>query len=162
MNNIKEVAFDKKLMATTIFSKIDYKDCFEVKVDDVQSIDTFARHYFLAQPRWLSALSFQVFSKRKLLDDLDNTTFQKEEKVGEWKVYGRDEREIAFGQDMGFMEYVCTFHLESSVLVKVATVVQFKGSFAKYYFSLVKLMHKPFLRYSLKNTQKKYEIKKKK
>jgi len=148
---VREVPFDGDLMVTTVFSKVDYRDCFEVKVEDVKNVDEFVKNYFLAQPSWLRAVSFQLFSKDTLLKQLNGNAFKKDDAVGEWKVYGRDEQEIAFGQDMGFMEYVFTFHLASPNLLKVATVVQYKGVFAKYYFSAVKFFHKPFVHFSLKN-----------
>ena len=149
---IREVAFDRDLMVTTVFSKVDYRDCFEVEVNGVNSVDEFVKNYFLAQPSWLRVVSFQLFTKDTLLTQLSNNPFKKGGTVGEWRVYGRDEQEIAFGQDMGFMEYVFTFHLASPNLLKVATVVQYKGTFAKYYFSVVKIFHKPFVKFSLKNT----------
>ncbi len=152
---IKEVKFDQSLMATTIFSQVDYRDCFEVKVDEVESVDAFVKSYFLAQPLWLRAVSFELFSKQTLVKQLEGNTFKKGESVGSWKVYGRDDEEIAMGQDMGFMEYVFTFHLANPNLLKVATVVQYKGHFGKYYFSAVKFFHKPFVRLSLKNALKK-------
>ena len=149
---VKEVTFDHKLMVTTVFSKVDYRDCFEVRVNAVNSIDAFVRDYFLAQPFWLRTLSLELFSRKKLLESLENNAFNKGDKVGSWKVYGRDEQEIAFGQDMGFMEYVFSFHLERPNLVKVATVVHFNGVLGKYYFKVVKLFHKPFVKLSLKNS----------
>jgi hypothetical protein len=156
--NIKEVGFDHNLMVTTIFTKRDYIDCFEMKVNDVESIDDFAKSYFLAQPSWLRAVSFQLFSKKTLERELEFNSFQKDNHVGAWIVYGRDEKEIVFGQDMGFMEYVFTFHLASSSLVKVATVVQYKGYWGKYYFNAVKLFHKSFVKLSLKNTLKRISL----
>jgi len=102
-------------------------------------------------------VSFQLLSRENLLKQLEKNRFQKGSIVGAWSVYGRDEQEIAFGQDMGFMEYVFTFHLASPNLLKVATVVQYKGALGKYYFNVVKFFHKPFVRLSLKNTLRKID-----
>jgi hypothetical protein len=152
---VKEVRFDHELMVTTVFSKVDYCDCFEIKLNEethlVENIDALVRRYFLAQPFWLRAVSFQLFSKKKLCIELKNNHFQKGDFVGVWKVYGRDEQEIAFGQDMGVMEYVFTFHLSSPNLLKVATVVHYKWLLGEYYFKAVKLFHKPFVVLSLNN-----------
>ena len=151
---IKEVDFDQKLMVTTVFKEVDYRDCFELEVEDVPNIDTFVKSYFLAQPFWLRVLSFELFSKANLDKTLKKNFFLKGDKVGSWRVYGRDEQEIAFGQDMGVMEYVFTFHLASPHVLKVATVVHYKGVVGKYYFSLVKLFHKSFVKLSLKHALK--------
>jgi hypothetical protein len=153
--SIREVAFDPELMVTTVFSKVDYRDCFEMEVNAPESVDVFVKNYFLAQPFWLRAVSFQLFSREMLLKQLEHNGFKKGDTVGAWKVYGRDEQEIAFGQDIGFMEYVFTFHLASTGLIKVATVVQYKGHLGKYYFNLVKFFHKPFVKLSLKNILRK-------
>ena len=155
--DIKEVAFDPELMVTTVFQKVDYRDCFEVQIDGFKTVDEFVKNYFLAQPFWLRVVSFQLLSRENLLKQLEKNRFQKGSIVGAWRVYGRDEQEIAFGQDMGFMEYVFTFHLASPSLLKVATVVQYKGALGKYYFNVVKFFHKPFVRLSLKNTLRKID-----
>jgi len=149
---IYEVTFDHELMVTTVFQKVDYQDCFEVHINGFKTVDSFVKKYFLAQPLWLRVVSFQLFSRDLLVQQLEENRFKKGDSIGAWRVYGRDDQEIAFGQDLGFMEYVFTFHLVSPDLLKVATVVQYKGVWGKYYFNVVKFFHKPFVRLSLKNT----------
>jgi len=147
---IKEIHYQNNILASTLLKPIDYTDCFALK-SNFTTIDNFARDYFLAQPTWLRLVSFGIFRREKLITTLRNITFQTNENIGQWKVYGRDDKEIVFGQDMGFMEYCFSFHQEDEETLKVSTIVQYKGKMGKYYFTLVSLLHKPFVNLSLKN-----------
>jgi len=147
---IKEIHYQNNILASTLLKPIDYTDCFALK-SNFTTIDNFARDYFLAQPTWLRLVSFGIFRREKLITTLRNITFQTNENIGQWKVYGRDDKEIVFGQDMGFMEYCFSFHQEDEETLKVSTIVQYKGKMGKYYFTLVSLLHKPFVKLSLKN-----------
>ena len=147
---IKEIYYQNNILASTLLKPIDYTDCFALK-SNFTTIDNFARDYFLAQPTWLRLVSFGIFRREKLITTLRNITFQTNENIGQWKVYGRDDKEIVFGQDMGFMEYCFSFHQEDEETLKVSTIVQYKGKMGKYYFIIVSLLHKPFMKLSLKN-----------
>jgi hypothetical protein len=52
---------------------------------------------------------------------------------------------------MGFMDYRFSMRLNKDITddIEVSTVVTFNCKFGKYYFALVKLMHKKFLLLSL-------------
>ena len=152
-NTIKAITYKDNFLASSLLQPIDYSDCFELK-SDFTTIDDFAQNYFLAQPTWLRAISFGIFKRKTLNSLLAQTTFEKDDAIGQWKVYGRDEKEIVFGQNMGFMEYCFTFHQEDAQTIKVATLVQYKGRMGKYYFAIASLLHKPFVHLSLKNTLK--------
>ena len=148
---IKPITYQEDFLASSLLQPIDYSDCFELKAD-FTSIDDFSKKYFLAQPFWLRAISFGIFRKKTLDTLLTQTVFQKDDAIGQWKVYGRDDKEIVFGQNMGFMEYCFTFQQEDNQTTKVATLVQYKGKMGKYYFAIASLLHKPFVRLSLNNT----------
>ena len=147
---IKEIHYQNNILASTLLKPIDYTDCFALK-SNFTTIDNFARDYFLAQPTWLRLVSFGIFRRKNLITTLRNITFQTNENIGQWKVYGRDDKEIVFGQDMGFMEYCFSFHQEDEETLKVSTIVQYKGKIGKYYFTIVSLLHKLFVNLSLKN-----------
>ena len=155
-NTIKEIDYNNNLLVSTLLQPIDYSDCFELK-SEFSTIEDFTKNYFLSQPMWLRALSFGIF-RQKTLDKSLNTSFEKDNKIGQWKVYGKNNKEIVFGQHMGFMEYCFTFHQEDNQTMKVATVVQYKGKMGKYYFAIASLLHKPFVQLSLRNALEKSKI----
>ncbi len=144
---IKEVTPTLDTLASKEFSHIDYHDSFEIK-GEFESVDAFATHYFLSQPSWLSIVSMNLFGKKNIQKAIENSAFKKDTSLGVWKIYTRDENEIVFGDDMGFMEYRFFMLWIDETKMKVGTVVQYKGRFGKYYFALVKLMHKKFVRMS--------------
>jgi hypothetical protein len=152
-SNIKEITYSDEFLASKLLQPIDYSDCFELK-SEFTTIDNFAKNYFVAQPSWLRAVSFGIFRKKTLDKILAHISFQKDEVIGQWRVYGRDEKEIVFGQHMGFMEYCFTFHQEDNQTIKVATVVQYKGKMGRYYFAIASLLHKLFVQLSLENSLK--------
>ena len=139
------------------FDVIDYQDCFVVK-GEFEDIDDFAKAYFLSQPSWLSLISMGMFSKIGIEKAIKLSKFEENTCVGSWKIYVRDEKEIVFGDDMGFMEYRFFMMWVDTETIGVGTVVQFKGKFGKYYFDLVKLMHKNFVKKSLNSIDRVKEI----
>jgi len=149
-NPINEIKYQDNLLASNLLKVINYIDCFELK-SQFDTIDGFTKDYFLAQPAWLRLISFGVLQKKTLIDILKETSFQKNDSIGQWKVYGRNENEIVFGQNMGFMEYCFSFKQEDKKTLRVTTLVEYKGKMGKYYFSIVSLLHKPFVKRSLKN-----------
>ena len=110
---IKEIHYQNNILASTLLKPIDYTDCFALK-SNFTTIDNFARDYFLAQPTWLRLVSFGIFQREKLITTLRNITFQINENIGQWKVYGRD---------MRFMEYCFSFHQEDEETLKLSTIV---------------------------------------
>jgi len=144
------------MLVSTALEPMDYSDCFSTIIDTQRftTIDTFVKRYFEAQPRWLAMISMNLFSKRSMQKALKDKHFTVGECIGNWKIYLRDDKEIVFGDDMGFMEYRFAMRIDNDLL-RVATVVQYKGKVGKYYFAFVKLLHQKFvllsLTYPLKN-----------
>jgi hypothetical protein len=147
---IKEITPTQDTLASKEFTQIDYHDSFEIQ-GTFGNVDAFAQCYFLSQPSWLSLVSMNLFSTKSIQKAIDKSAFKKGSAIGSWKIYTRDENEIVFGDDMGFMEYRFFMLWVDETTVRVGTVVQYKGRFGKYYFALVKLMHKKFVRMSLES-----------
>jgi hypothetical protein len=147
---MKSIKLEDDMLVSSVLTPIDYSDCFETKVsnDTFPNIDTFVRRYFETQPRWLMAISMNILKKETMQKALERGTFNVDESVGSWKVYARNEEEVVFGDDMGFMEYRFAVRLDDTRL-RVSTVVQYKGKMGKYYFALVKLLHQKFVLMSL-------------
>ena len=152
---MKKIPLNDDMIVASALPIIDYSDCFSTMVDVARfpDIDAFVRSYFLSQPRWLSAISTNIFSKNKMLAALEGNAFTEGDRVGGWKVYTRDAQEIVFGEHMGFMEYRFGLRLDDDKL-RVATTVQYKGRFGRYYFALVRLLHQKFVLRSLTYPQK--------
>ena len=71
------------------------------------------------------------------------------------KIFNRNKNEIVFGDDMGFMEYrFSMLYNPNTNRVEVSTLVHYKSIMGKYYFALIKFMHKKFIIISLKNVVK--------
>ncbi|MGH1488940.1 MAG: DUF2867 domain-containing protein [Acidimicrobiales bacterium] len=136
-----------------VFTPADYRDCFLVETGDrYPTVADFASAYFLNQPRWLSLLSMNLASRKKLKAAIaDANGYQVDTAIGSWKVYNRTEEEIVFGDNMGFMEYRFSFRLDGAGFVEASTAVKYSwGGTGRFYFALVKPMHKRFVPISLR------------
>ncbi len=157
-NNITEIDLQNDMLVASLLKPIDYSDCFITSIDikRFKDIDTFVKNYFLSQPKWLKAVSFNMLTKKSLKANLEKNQFNPNDKVGSWRIYVRDKNEIVFGEYMGFMEYRFGMRIDGNKL-RVATVVQYKGLLGRYYFLVVRVLHKKFvlmsLRYGLKEWQ---------
>lgn len=153
---MKQIPLPNTMLVSSALAHIDYSDCFITYIDvqRFSTIDTFVKRYFETQPRWLAMISMNLFSKASMQKALKDNHFTTEEHIGNWKIYKRDNNEIVFGDDMGFMEYRFSMRIDNDTL-RVATVVLYKGKMGKYYFAFVKLLHQRFvllsLTYPLKN-----------
>ena len=92
-----------------------------------------------------------TLSKEKMEENLRKSNLQINTNIGSWKIFNRNENEIIFGESMGFMDYRFSMRLDKNTTddIEVSTVVTFKWKLGKYYFALVKLMHKRFVLLSL-------------
>ena len=118
------------------------------------AINDYAKNYFISQPTWLRLISFNTISKSKIKDEIRTSRFKVNSKIGSWKVFDKNDNEMVFGDSMGFMDYRFSMRLfkNNTDDIEVSTVVTYKSSMGKYYFSMVKLMHKKFVIRSLKNS----------
>lgn len=136
------------------FEDVYYRDAFKIDLIDKQysDIKKFAKSYFLSQPFYLRGLSFNCFSKKNIQNDINKSNFQIATSIGSWKIYDRDTNEIVFGESMGFMDYRFSMNLNRKTnTIEVSTVVQINSFMGRYYFALVKLLHRKFVLMSLKN-----------
>lgn len=68
-------------------------------------------------------------------------------------LFARSDNEIVFGEFMGFMDYRFSMRMDTdkSDKLEVSTVVKLNTKMGKYYFAVVKLIHKKFVNMSLHN-----------
>jgi hypothetical protein len=155
---IKETEPNQTSLVYNAFEKIDYRDAFKVSFDKGRfvNIDEFASQYFRSQPLWLRLISMNSFSKEKMEESLKKSNFQIGTNIGSWKIFNRNENEIVFGESMGFMDYRFSMRLDKNTIddLEVSTVVTLNSFTGKYYFAVVKLMHKKFVKLSLENVLK--------
>jgi len=137
------------------FDKIDYRDAFEITFssDTFADISQFATAYFISQPAWLRLISMKNTNKEMLIKGINESGFKVGGKVGSWVIQDKCVNEIVFGESMGFMDYRFSMRLDKSEsdCVQVSTVVKINSLMGKFYFMLVKLLHKKFVIKSLRN-----------
>jgi len=157
---IKEITPNQTSLVYNAFYKVNYRDAFRLSFETktFNIIDEFALQYFLSQPNWLRLISMNTISKEKMEENLEQSNFQINTNIGSWKIFNRNENEIVFGESMGFMDYRFSMRLDKHITdnIEVSTVVTLNGFMGKYYFALVKLMHKKFVMLSLKNVAEKH------
>lgn len=155
---IKETEANQTSLVYNAFEKIDYRDAFKLSFDKDTfiNIDEFASQYFRSQPLWLRLISMNTLSKEKMEENLKKSNFQNDTNIGSWKIFNRNENEIVFGESMGFMDYRFSMRLDKNTTddLEVSTVVTLNSFMGKYYFAVVKLMHKKFVKLSLENALK--------
>ena len=153
--NILETKANQKSLVYNSFNKIDYRDAFKMKYvkDTFQNIDEYAKVYFLSQPTWLRLISMNTISKQKIVDSIKQSNFQIDSNIGSWKIFTRNDKEIVFGDSMGFLDYRFSMRLDKTQTddIEVSTVIKLNGLMGKYYFAGVRLMHTKFVIISLQN-----------
>ena len=133
----------------------DYRDALaaEIPAGTYATITDFARSFFLAQPSWLRAISMNLLSQSKMQEAVTRTNFKPGDAIGSWKIYAENADEIVFGEALGFMTYRFSLSLKRgapSDTIVASTIAKTNSRFGKVYFSLVKLVHKYFVRLTLR------------
>ncbi|OGQ21516.1 MAG: hypothetical protein A3I05_03680 [Deltaproteobacteria bacterium RIFCSPLOWO2_02_FULL_44_10] len=152
---IKEIAPLPDTLVQSALSGADYRDAFAVDVPSGRyaTITDFARAYFLAQPAWLRIISMNQLSRTKMEQNVKSAKFAPGEAIGSWKIYARNDHEIVFGESLGFMTYRFSLSLKQGSqtdTVMASTITKINSRFGKIYFFLVRLLHKRFVRLTLR------------
>jgi len=98
-----------------------------------------------------------ILNREKLTSIVENTDYKIGSKVGTWKVFDRSDKEIVFGESLGFMDYRFSMRFDKgdAEYIEVSTVVKTNSTAGKFYFALVKLLHRKFVMISLRNACRK-------
>ncbi|HEY1015943.1 MAG TPA: DUF2867 domain-containing protein [Herpetosiphonaceae bacterium] len=155
MTAISEIAPERDGLIQGALPRIDYRDAFAAPLPAGRfaGIDELARAYFLAQPAWLRAISMNLPGRQALERQLAATTFAVGESIGSWRIWERGADEIVFGESLGFMTYRFSLALrrdEGGESLIAATVASTPGALGKAYFRVVRLLHKRFVRLTLR------------
>jgi len=156
---IFEVEPESDTLVYNTFEAIHYRDGFRISLNkgDIHNIDYFADRYFTSQPLWLRVISMHILNREKLISIVENTDYKIGSKVGTWKVFDRSDKEIVFGESLGFMDYRFSMRFDKgdAEYIEVSTVVKTNSTAGKFYFALVKLLHRKFVMISLRNACRK-------
>lgn len=154
MDFITEIDPTPGTLADDAYQKPDYRDAFRVSCtrQDFATVADFATAYFMNQPRWLSLVSMNLTSRDKLETALGDQSYPQGSRVGSWKVHGRSDDEILFGDNMGFMEYRFSFARRADGDIEASSAVKYRWrTMSHLYFTIVKPAHKRFVPISLRN-----------
>ncbi len=157
MIGLREISPLSDALVQTALLNVDYRDAIAATISAgrVATVVDFARAYFLAQPAWLRTVSMNQPSRSKLERAVSAAKFEPGESIGSWKIYQRNADEIVFGESLGFMTYRFSLslkHAAQSDTIIASTVAKLNDRFGEMYFSIVKLMHKRFVKLTLTNT----------
>lgn len=133
------------------YEQPDYSDAYVVGTANVDDVATFATQFFLSQPSWLAKVSMNTPRRQQRIDAIASGDYELGSTVGTWKVHGRSNDEIVFGEHMGFMEYRFSFLRRPDGQVEASTSVQYVRRFGRIYFAIVKPFHIGFVKVALRN-----------
>ncbi len=144
-------------LARTLCELPDYQDRFSVETTPSQyaTVDQVAADWFTKQPAWLRLVSTNTRSSTGIDAEIAEGGFRVGTSVGSWKVVARSESEIVFGESMGFMEYNYSLSLPSDEphTIEGSTSVRYLWRrTGRFYFALVRPIHRRFVRYLLTRT----------
>lgn len=153
---IRESYANPDTLTSGSLERIDYSDAFFLATSpkNVSDVDTFCQRYFESQPVWLRLASMNTMSKKTLMHIIRTNGFVKGGQIGSWKIIDRNDREIVFGESFPLLTYRFGMRLERENEIYVSTVIKLRGRIGRIYFSCVKLVHKKFVRMTLKHTVK--------
>ncbi|MBN4047426.1 DUF2867 domain-containing protein [Acidimicrobiaceae bacterium AH-315-P05] len=147
-------------IVTSIYDSPDYLDRFvkDVAPGTFDSVDDVATAWFTEQPTWLRIVSTNTLTRRALQDAIATGGYRIGTSVGAWEIIDRDDDEIVFGDDMGFMQYRFSLRLSASAAqIEAATAVKYLWPRAgRYYFAIVRPIHTRFVKVMLRKSAATY------
>ncbi len=152
-----ELEADSASLVGSFYSEPDYRDRFVIHLDPqkYESVDQVVTDWFTKQPAWIRLLSTNSISKAGITSNVEFGGYTVGHSVGSWTVLDRNDTEILFGDQMGFMEYRFSFRLVPGTpeVLEGSTAVKFLWKrTGRFYFALVKPMHRRFTRLLLART----------
>jgi len=155
---VSQAAPDAGSIVTSIYDSPDYLDRFvtDVAPGAFDSVDDVATAWFTGQPTWLRVASTNTLTERALQDSITAGGYRTGTSVGAWKIIDRNDDEIVFGDDMGFMQYRFSLRLDASATqIEAATAVKYLWPrTGRLYFALVRPFHTRFVKAGLARTSK--------
>ena len=155
--NVAELDPDDDSLVGSLYDRPDYRDQFAITVPTgtYASVDEVATDWFMKQPAWIRLLSTNTMSRKAVETAASAGRYEIGAAVGSWVVIERNEQEIVFGDNMGFMEYRFSIRLLTgdTETVEGSTAVRFLWRrTGRFYFALVRPLHRRFVKYLLVRT----------
>lgn len=129
----------------------DYRDAYLVGSNAELEIEDFATAFFLSQPTWLARVSMNVGGRQSRIDAIGDGSYEAGGSVGSWKIHGRADNEIMFGEHMGFMEYRFSLLKRPDGRIEAGTSVRYLKRLGNVYFAVVKPFHIGFIKVALRH-----------
>ncbi len=140
-------------LISAAYSDPDYRDAFRVSPACGDRVEDFATAFFASQPGWLAKVSMNLGDKKSRHDAIKGANeYAEGSSIGSWKIHGRTNDEIMFGEHMGFMEYRFSMLRRPDGAIEAATSVKYLKRFGHLYFGVVKPFHIGFIKLALRNT----------
>ena len=133
------------------YANPDYRDAYLVTTKHPMPVEDFATGFFLSQPRWLARVSMNLGDDTSRRHAIEAREYAEGSSVGSWRIHGRADNEIVFGEHMGFMEYRFSMLRRPDGRIEAGTTVRYLKRFGPIYFAFVKPFHRGFIRIVLKN-----------
>ncbi|MFN3217835.1 MAG: DUF2867 domain-containing protein [Acidimicrobiales bacterium] len=152
-----ELPLDTDTLVAGVFEAPDYADRFAIACDPERhrTVDDVATDWFTRQPRWVRLLSTNSLSTTGVERAIAEGGYRVGSAVGSWAVFERSDDEIVFGDSLGFMEFRTAFRLppDRPGTAEAATVVRYRWRrTGRFYFALVRPMHRRFIPSLLERT----------
>ena len=160
------------------YKKHHYIDCFQGSFIDKENAFTPAEvshAFFLSLPNWaqillslrnkiVSAFGLKVAGDANKIEERSNLNYKKGDQLGSLKVFDVNSNELVFGMDDKHLDFRGSLLLEQTKVnnqkkVTICTVVLYNNWFGRFYFFLIKPMHKVIMKVMLKGAIKKLERK---
>jgi hypothetical protein len=145
------------------FGVFDYFDAYSISLTFpvTSSIDILFSEFGNISPLWIKALvklrNFLVGFlglKTGETEKLTAKKYERGDKIGFFKIQGRNEQEIVFGEDDKHLNFASSLHLKRDgeiELLYFITIVKFHNFTGRAYFFFIKPFHKLIIRSVLKH-----------
>lgn len=163
-------------MVKDMLTQYDYVDSFHFCFEDEKGIDSsaIARLFLICGPKWGNTLmtlrdqaarciGLKTMTKDVEKKRVEETDFIPRQRVGIFKVYEKNDREIILGEDDKHLNFRVSILLSSIGLsqcerkISITTVVKFNNLLGRLYFLPVKPFHRLIIYSMMKNMKKRLD-----
>jgi len=173
---IIEIDFPEQSLLFSGYKKYHYTDCFQGSVfyqgnaiTPTQvtnafflSIPGFAQVLLSLRNKITSLFGLKPSGDADKINEADSRIYNKGDQLGQLTVFDINPNELVFGMDdkhLDFRGSLLLEHTKDDMLnVTILTVVSCNNWFGRFYFSLIKPLHKVIMKYMLKGALKKLTL----
>ncbi|WP_257667658.1 DUF2867 domain-containing protein [Parapedobacter tibetensis] len=175
---ILQTNLPKSSLLNIDYKKYHYIDCFQGTLIDKATTFTpteVSNAFFLSLPNWgkvllslrnkiVSVFGLKVSGDANKLKEFANANYKKGDQLGYLKVFDVNKNELVFGMDDKHLDFRGSLLLEETKVgsqkkITISTVVLYNNWFGRFYFFLIKPLHKIIMKVMLKRLIEKLEMK---